>query len=174
MTQEQLTNALQGAFTYVSKGRKAGDVTKKIGGNEDRNNGNGGKKFEKQIHRSVEERVKTNFAKNRNIVIGKKPSSGTMSWGGAPLTIDCYVGRVDFSVTPDQIKSDIEAMGIDVVSLEENVTRHGLFRSFKLVIKKTDFEALNTPEVWPEGVVFRRFRRPRQDTAGHANETKSH
>ena len=97
-----------------------------------------------------------------------------MSWGGAPLTIDCYVGRVDFSVTPDRIKSDIVAMGIDVVSLEENVTRHGLFRSFKLVIKKTDFETLNTPEVWPEGVVFRRFRRPRQDTAGHANETKSH
>ena len=31
------------------------------------------KKFEKQIHRSVEERVKTNFAKNRNIVNDELP-----------------------------------------------------------------------------------------------------
>ena len=124
-------------------------------------------KNDKQIKGSAENRIKTNHDRNKNIVIGKKTSSGTMSWGGAPLTVDCYVGRVDFSVSAEQIKADIVAMGIDVVGIEANQTRHSLFKSFKLVIKKMDFPNLNTPEVWPEGVVFRRFRRPRPPTTGH-------
>ena len=103
----------------------------------------------------------------KNIVIGSKPSSGVMSWSGAPLTVDCYVGRVDNSVTLEQIKSGVEEMGITVVDIEKNETRHQLFKSFKLVVKKIDFERLNSPEVWPEGVVFRRFRRPRPPQSGH-------
>ena len=118
---------------------------------------------------SVEDRIGKNFDKNRNVVIGKKPSSGTMSWGGAPLTVDCYIGRVGVSVTAEQVQSDIVAMGIDVVGFEENTTRHGLFKSFKLVIRRKDFDTLNLPEVWPEGVIFRRFRRPRQANSGHEN-----
>ena len=94
-----------------------------------------------------------------------------MSWGGAPLTTDCYVGRVDFSVSAEQIKADIESLGVDVVDIKPNETRHNLFKSFKLVIKKVDFTKLNLPEVWPEGVVFRRFRRPRPPITGHAEST---
>ena len=124
-------------------------------------------KNQKQTKRTAENRIKTSHDKNKNLVIGKKPSSGVMSWGGAPLTIDCYIGRVDCSVTSDQIKTSVVAMGIDVVGIEENLTRHGLFKSFKLVVRKTDFPALNSPEIWPEGVVFRRFRRPRPPTTGH-------
>ena len=123
--------------------------------------------------RSAEDRVKADHVRNKNIVIGKKPSSGAMSWGGAPLTVDCYVGRVDIGVTAEQIKSDIVAMGVDVVTIEENVTRHSLFNSFKLVIRKKDFDSLNSPEVWPEGVVFRRFRRPRPPDTGHVADTLS-
>ena len=133
-----------------------------------------GNKNEKQTKRTAENRIKTNYDKNKNVVIGKKPSSGVMSWGGAPLTMDCYIGRVDCSVNSDQIKTSVVAMGIDVVDIEENLTRHGLFKSFKLVIKKTDFSALNSPEIWPEGVVFRRFRRPRPPTTGHDDSPNSH
>ena len=129
-----------------------------------------GKKNGKDIKKSVENRIKTNHERNKNIVIGKKPSSGAMSWGGAPLTVDCYIGRVDFAVSSDQIKTDVVAMGIDVIDIEENQTRHGLFKSFKLVVKKTDFAALNSPEIWPEGVVFRRFRRPRPPDTGHDDQ----
>ena len=90
-----------------------------------------------------------------------------MTWSGAPLTVDCYIGRVDMSVSKEQIKDDVTSMGVDVVEIEENETRHRLFKSFKLVIRKFDFEKLNSPEVWPEGVVFRRFRRPRPPVTGH-------
>ena len=81
--------------------------------------------------------------------------------------MDCYIGRVDTSVSKDQIKSDIETLGVTVVDIEPNITRHQLFKSFKLVIKKVDFAKLNVPKVWPEGVVFRRFRRPRPPISGH-------
>ena len=152
ITQDVLSSALKTAI--------ASSATKK-------------KKDEKQVSRSAEARVMTSHVRNRNIVIGKKPSSGVMTWGGAPLTIDCYVGRVDISVTKDQIKSDVVAMGIDVVDIDENKTRHGLFKSFKLVIKKVDYEKLNVPEVWPEGVVFRRFRRPRPPVSGQVDDPQT-
>ena len=129
------------------------------------------KKIDKQKVKPIENRVLSNHARNKNVVIGKKPSSGVMSWGGAPLTIDCYIGRVDTSVSSDQIKSDVESMGVNVVDIQENQTRHHLFKSFKLVIRKTDFDRLNAPEVWPEGVVFRRFRRPRPPTSGQVDLT---
>ena len=65
--------------------------------------------------RSVESRVKSNFARNRNIVIGKKPSSGTMSWGGADLTVSAYIGRVALNVSLKDIETDLLARGVNIV-----------------------------------------------------------
>ena len=115
----------------------------------------------RQQENSAENRVKRNFDRNKSVVIGKKPSSGAMSWRGAPLTTTCYIGRVDVSVTCDDIKADVISKGIDVIEIEENVTRHQRFKSFKLVIKKTDYEKLDDRDEWPEGVIFRRFFNPR-------------
>ena len=118
--------------------------------------------------KAAESRVLENRHRNaRNLVIGKKPSSGVMTWSGANLTVESYVGRVDFSVTSDMIKTDLISRGIDVIDIEPNETRHSLFKSFRLILKKTDFDRLNVPEAWPEGVVFRRFRRPRPPPTGH-------
>ena len=120
--------------------------------------------------RSSEERVKSNFTRKRETVIGKKPSSGEMSWGGANLTVPCYIGQVDFSVSADMIKADLINRGIDVIDISENITRHKLYKSFKLVVKKTDFGVLYSPDAWPEGIVFRRFHPPKERTdAGHEN-----
>ena len=120
--------------------------------------------------RSAEERVKSNFTRKRETVIGKKPSSGEMSWGGANLTVPCYIGQVDFSVSADMIKADLINRGIDVIDISENITRHKLYKSFKLVVKKTDFGVLYSPDAWPEGIVFRRFHPPKERTdAGHEN-----
>ena len=107
-----------------------------------------------------------NFQKNRNVVIGKKTSSGVMSWSGADLTVESYIGRVAFSVDAETIKSDLTSKGYDVISIEENETRHQRFKSFKLVVKQTDFEKLLSFP-WPEGVLYRRFWRPRSQAAGH-------
>ena len=94
-----------------------------------------------------------------------------MSWSGANLTVSCYVGRVDLSVSKDVIKADLTNMGVNVLEIDENETRHHLFKSFKLVVTKKDFDFLSSEEKWPEGVVFRRFRHPRRppDT-GHVDD----
>ena len=89
------------------------------------------------------------------------PSSGVVSWRGAPLTVDCYIGRVDLDATTEVVKAFVVAKGIEVCDIEENSTRHQRFKSFKLVIKKVDYEKLDNHDEWPEGVVFRRFWRPR-------------
>ena len=89
------------------------------------------------------------------------PSSGVVSWRGAPLTVDCYIGRVDLEATKEEVKAFITSKSVDVVDIEENATRHQRFKSFKLVIKKVDYEKLDNRDEWPEGVVFRRFWRPR-------------
>ena len=83
----------------------------------------------RQQENSAENRVKRNFDRNKSVVIGKKPSSGAMSWRGAPLTTTCYIGRDDVSVTCDDIKADVISKGIDVIEIEENVTRHQRFKS---------------------------------------------
>ena len=123
-------------------------------------------KFAKQTGKTVENRIKSNFERKKGIVIGKMPSSGLVSWRGAPLTVDCYIGRVDLNATADEIKAFVISKGIDVSAIEENVTMNQRFKSFKLVIKKTDYEKLDDRDLWPEGVVFQRFWRPRNAGAG--------
>ena len=109
--------------------------------------------------KSNESRIKGNHQRNRNIVIGKKPSSGVMSWSGADLTVESYIGRVAFSVDAEMIKADLTSNGFNIISIEENETRHQRFKSFKMVVKQTEFEKL-LQFSWPEGVLYRRFWRP--------------
>ena len=90
-----------------------------------------------------------------------------MSFVGVPLTVECYVGRVGLSGTSDDVTTHIKSHNVDVVSIEENAMQHQLFKSFKVVIKKGDFDTLNQRDAWPEGIHFRRFRRPRPPNTGH-------
>ena len=88
-----------------------------------------------------------------------------MSWTGASLTVDSYIGRVDTSVSAEMIKDDLTSNGFEIISIEENETRHNRFKSFKLVVKQTEFEKL-LEFPWPEGVLYRRFWRPRSPPTG--------
>ena len=58
-----------------------------------------------------------------------------MSWRGADLTINFYVGNVDINADVSVIKEDIEAQGAKVIELEELQRRHNRFKSFRLCIK---------------------------------------
>ena len=72
-----------------------------------------------------------------------------MSWNGANLTVDSYIGHVDTSVSAEMIKDDSTSNGFEIISIEENETRHNRFKSFKLVVKQTEFERL-LEFPWPE------------------------
>ena len=130
----------------------------------------GAKSRVQQPIKSAENRIKTNQQRNKNIVIGKKPSSGAMSWSGADLTVESYIGRVPFTVDADTIKADLTSNGYEIISIEENETRHQRFKSFKMVVKQSEFEKL-LKFPWPEGVLYRRFWRPRPSLTGREEPT---
>ena len=58
---------------------------------------------------------------------GKKVSAGLLSWKGADLTRNFYIGYADNSSSLDHIKSGIENQGVKVVDLEEIPRRHNRF-----------------------------------------------
>ena len=98
---------------------------------------------------------------NAPIVIGKKVSAGLVSWKGADLTIPRYVGRVAPGTATDDIISSLESCGVDVISLDPLEMKHKRFLSFKLVVKKSQLEIIENPDIWPEGVVVGRWWSPK-------------
>ena len=93
-----------------------------------------------------------------NIVIGKKVVNGLVSLRGADLTTELYVGNVDNSVSIDDARSSISEMGVDVIDLE-SVGRQRHFQSFRLRIKKAHLPIIKNPDLWPDGIIIRRFFR---------------
>ena len=110
--------------------------------------------------------------KPKDLVVGKKVSEGLVSWKGADLTMSFYIGNVDVGANCDVMKSDIKNLGVDVVEFEELRRRHNHFKSFRLVIKRKDFDAIKDPLFWPDGVVVRKFFR-RMNGDGNAMTTNS-
>jgi hypothetical protein len=96
------------------------------------------------------------------VVIGKKVNQGEMSWKGAELTVDCYLGNVGINEDNLKVKEYIENAGITLVDFQENKRNHERFKYFKLTVKRSHLTLLEDPELWPEGVVIRNFFRPRQ------------
>ena len=90
-------------------------------------------------------------------MIGKKVAGGLLSWRGADLTTNLYVGNVDVSVSLEEVKAGIEAQGVGVVELEEIKRKHNRFKSFRLCMRKAERHKITEPEFWPEGVVVRNF-----------------
>ena len=92
-----------------------------------------------------------------HMVIGKKVSAGLVSWKGADLTISRYIGRVAPGTTVEDIKTSLHSCGVNVVSLDPITTKHNRFSSFKLVVRKSQLEIVDNPDIWPEGVVVGRW-----------------
>jgi hypothetical protein len=63
------------------------------------------------------------------VVIGRKENEGSVSWQGADLTLNKYIGNVDNSVESGAIVDCIKAKGVDIIEFEE-LER---FKSFQIV-----------------------------------------
>ena len=80
-----------------------------------------------------------------------------MSWKGADLTSNYYVGHVNIDVDPQLIIDDIEGLGVRVIEFERLELKHNRFKSFRLCIRKADFPKLLVEDFWPEEVIVDRF-----------------
>ena len=84
---------------------------------------------------------------------------GLISVKGADLTVNRYVGRWHNDVTVDGVKKFISEQDVEVVELEPLKTSHGLFKSFRLRIKKPQLATIEDENFWPEGVILSPFFR---------------
>ena len=76
--------------------------------------------------------------------------------------MDLYIGNCDNVVTPDSISEYIlDEMNIRIVKCEPLVSRNVNSKSFKVTMNITDRLKLISAEVWPEGIICRKFYSPR-------------
>ena len=117
-------------------------------------------------------RPSTSLPKSRKpLLIGKKVSDGTLSWKGADLTTNYYVGRVNNAVDPKMIIDDVESLGVRVVEFEPLKLSHSRFKSFRLCIRKADIPKLLVEDFWPEDVIIDRFFWPKNAKRGALTPT---
>ena len=81
------------------------------------------------------------------------------------MTTELYIGNVAVTVSTEEARQAIVDLGIDVIEFE-TIRRHNHFQSFRLRIRKADLETVKNPDIWPDGIVVRRFFRGKTGNGG--------
>ena len=81
------------------------------------------------------------------------------------MTVAKYIGRLDNETRADDVKSLLEEKGVDVVSIDPIQAKHERFKSFKLVVKRSQLSIVEDEELWPTGVIVGRFWSPKSTDA---------
>ena len=101
--------------------------------------------------------------KTLNGIIGTKKSNCNLI-KSASIYYDLYIGNCHTSLTIDNLKeySKIET-SIDVKDIEELQTKRKFSKSFKITTTSHERDTLLMHDVWPEGIICRKFFRPYRD-----------
>ena len=103
---------------------------------------------------------KKNFTENR--IIGKKKNIGTLR--SAKRTADLYIGNCDINVTSDVlIKYIRDELNVIVCGCEQLESKYDDYNSFKVTLESNNRLKLLSSDMWPEGIVCRRFYKPRHN-----------
>lgn len=125
-------------------GNRGGGGSRDSGGGGNRDSAGGKKRADSRPRKPI------------NLVVGKKVVDGLVSFRGADLTTEVYVGNVANNTSIDDVRQSISDMGVDVIEIE-SVGKRRHFQSFRLRIKKVHLQILKDPNVVPDGIVIRRF-----------------
>ena len=107
-----------------------------------------------------------NRKRRKNIVGSKKTVVGGTLKSAVRLG-DLYIGNCDQDVTSESLTKYIfDEMKIKVEKCEQLVTRNVNCVSFKLTLNMNDRQKLLSPDVWPEGIICRKFYNPRRNSNG--------
>lgn len=104
------------------------------------------------------QRKKQNFADRKpKIINGVKPATSS-SLRGVEKMHHFYIGRIDPDMTSSQVeeclKSEINLQNFKCSKLP---SKGGSYSSFKLSIPQSKSNDILNPQIWPQGVVVRRF-----------------
>ena len=96
-------------------------------------------------------------------IVGSKQVRGNSAIKGAVRFADIYLGNCDLAVTPESIiEYVLSEMNIVVSKCEILMSRNDNSKSFKVATKFNDRIKLLSSDVWPEGVICRKFYNPRK------------
>ena len=108
-------------------------------------------------------RLVQNRKKRAGNIVGSRKAKENEKLRGAVQVADIYLGNCNLEVTPESIVDYIRnEMNIEVQNCEPLESRNRNCKSFKIALKTIDRPKLLVPEVWPEGIVCRKFFNPRR------------
>ena len=100
--------------------------------------------------------------KKVNIVGSRKPVNGSIK--SATKSADLYVGNCDPEVTVESLTQYLlDEMQIKIDKGEQLVSRNPNCASFKISLNLSDRMKLLSPDVWPEGVICRKYYNPKRN-----------
>lgn len=100
-------------------------------------------------------------------VTGSK-TSGLRSFKAAQRIMDVFVGRVDNSVSEDDVKDYIKNIfNVDVKYVKKLIIKSDIYAAYKVGVSQSDREMLFDAERWPEGIIVNKFYgRPGSNSVG--------
>ena len=102
--------------------------------------------------------------RRRNYVVGSK-SGEHGGFEGAPRFGELYIGGCGQSVTEDMIKTYCkDKIDVTLLELETLLTKSTEFRSFKAKLSLDQRDKCLNGDLWPKGVIVRKFYRGRNDS----------
>ena len=100
--------------------------------------------------------------RHSNRIVGSKKSSESVIMKCAPKCVDIYIGNVNLGIDTEIVTQYIKGeTGIDIKNCIALNTRNPNHTSFKISVALADRETLLSADVWPEGVICRKFHSPR-------------
>ena len=97
---------------------------------------------------------------NKNVVGSRVSSCGLLR--SASRTADLYIGNCDIDVTPESLTQYIyDVKKVKVQKCEQLETKYDNYTSFKITLFVNDRMNLLSADVWPNGIVCRKFYKPR-------------
>ena len=100
--------------------------------------------------------------KTRGNIVGSKKYLGDRNIKSARNMVDIYLGNLDLDVTEDEIINYIkDETGITVYKCMNLMSKNPNCKAFKISVGTESRIALLSPEIWPEGVICRKFYNPR-------------
>ena len=105
-----------------------------------------------------------NRRRKKNIVDSKK-SSGSDTLKSAIRLADLYIGNCDANVSTESLSQYIYSeMNMKVEKCESLLSKNVNYKSFKVTLNLNDRLKLLSPDVWPEGIICRKFYSPRNNS----------
>lgn len=118
---------------------------------------------------------KGRHSRNRRPITGKKRSSSSDGFHGAPEpSRDIFIYRVRRDVDAETINNYLLDSGIEVREIVKMSNEAAKFKSFRAEVKVSDLKHLMTDELWPKNVRVRMFTRKRENSATSVKETETY